>query len=145
MPMHEGFEDWRLKCLVLVRTWYRLEPRAVSEALLIRRVIGLGRLQNMRPSAWRLHKRFGPRLVGVPTVDGLRQQPSPRCSDFDLIVTAVTAFFLSPLYKPRSNDIDLAPRGWRHVRNSFCDSGVPSGHERFGCASPSERDLPACP
>src|SRR5262245_53093858 len=61
-----------------------------------------------------------------------------------LAVTCVTAFFLSFLYDPRSNDIDLAPRGRRHVRNSFWDNGAASGHERFGCASPIERnDLPA--
>jgi len=61
-----------------------------------------------------------------------------------LAVTCVTAFFLSFLYDPRSNDVDLAPRGRRHVRNSFWDNGAASGHERFGCASPIERnDLPA--
>src|SRR5262249_24881491 len=39
---------------------------------------------------------------------------------------------------------DLAPRGRRHVRNSFWDSGAAGGHERFGCASPIEHnDLPA--
>jgi hypothetical protein len=61
-----------------------------------------------------------------------------------LAVTCVTAFFLSFLYDPRSNDVDLAPRGRRHVRNSFWDSGATSGDERFGCASPIEHnDLPA--
>jgi hypothetical protein len=60
-----------------------------------------------------------------------------------LAVTCVTAFFLSFLYDPRSNDIDLAPRG-RNVRNSFWVSGAASGRERFGCASPIERNyLPA--
>src|SRR5262249_14600363 len=61
-----------------------------------------------------------------------------------LAVTCVTAFFLSFLYDRRSNDIDLAPRGRRHVRNSFWDSGAANGHERFGCGSPIEHnDLPA--
>src|SRR5262245_49605492 len=57
-----------------------------------------------------------------------------------LAVTCVTAFFLSLLYDPRSNDIDLAPRERRHVRNSFWDSGAASGHERFGCASAIEHN-----
>src|SRR5262249_1935078 len=55
-----------------------------------------------------------------------------------LAVTCVTAFFLASLYDPRSNDIELAPRGRRHVRNSFWDSGAAGGHERFGCGSPIE-------
>jgi len=59
-------------------------------------------------------------------------------------VTCVTGSSSLLLYNPRSYDIDLAPRGRRHVRNSFWDSGAAGGHERFGCASPIEHnDLPA--
>jgi hypothetical protein len=34
--MIEDFEDWRLKCLMLVKRWHHIEPSGISETLLSR-------------------------------------------------------------------------------------------------------------
>jgi len=51
--MIEDFEDWRLKCLMLVKHWHHIEPSRISETLL--RITGRTRRQSTRPSVFGSH------------------------------------------------------------------------------------------